>query len=58
METCPSCGGNGKCKWCSPKGSGKNSDGTTCKVCKGTGTCNEQTSSGYRCGGSGKVTKI
>jgi len=58
MATCPSCGGSGKCKWCSPKGSGKNNDGTTCKACRGAGTCNEPTSSGYRCGGSGKVTKI
>lgn len=58
METCPSCAGSGKCKWCSPRGSGKNSDGTDCKKCHGSGTCNESTSGGYRCGGTGTVTKI
>ncbi len=54
---CPSCGGSGKCKWCSPRGSGKNK-GETCKMCSGTGKCNEPTAAGYRCYGTGQVTKI
>jgi len=56
METCPACNGSGKCRYC--RGSGKNNDGTPCKVCLGTGKCQEVTPAGYRCSGSGKVTKI
>jgi len=47
MAVCMDCGGNGKCHWCSPRGSGKNSDGSTCKMCKGSGICS-------KCGGTGK----
>jgi hypothetical protein len=57
MPDCPSCGGSTKCKWCSPRGTGKNNDGTPCKMCDGSGICQERTSKGAPCI-NGKVTQI
>lgn len=55
--TCPECEGKGKCKWCTPKfsGSGKNSDGSECAVCHGTGECWYEHEKNIRCQG-GTIT--
>lgn len=55
MEICPACNGNGKCRYC--HGTGKNNDGSSCKMCLGTKKCQESTPAGYKCNGTGKVTK-
>jgi len=49
VKTCDECGGSAKCKWCSPKGSGTNKDGTTCQVCQRTGKCQYKNRDGYQC---------
>ena len=56
MEKCPSCEGTGKCKWC--EGTGKDADGNECKKCYGSGKCSDKSPSGYRCHGTGEVSKI
>lgn len=47
QDPCRFCTSSGKCSYCYPQGSGKNTAGQTCAMCNGTGTCNW-------CGGTGK----
>lgn len=46
-ETCWFCSGDGDCRECYPKGSGKNTADLPCNFCNGTGKCDY-------CGGSGQ----